>query len=142
MTDNNTGSIDMSDKTEAISRLVRVKAMMEALKAEEAQLRAELGETPCELSCEEGRILIGERRVPRYEEQGLYAQVKAFGFDPSRFGEARIKPNKALFGSLTEAERIVLDNHTTEQVVSTYKITPDASVVVEARQAVEVALKA
>ena len=124
-----------------ITRLVRVKAMIEALKAEEAQLRLELGDTPCEHLCDEGKVLVTERCTPRYDEAGLFAQAQAFGFDPSRFGEARIKPDKGLFGSLNEGERILLDNHTTEQKVAVVKITPDASVVVEAREAVEQALK-
>ena len=120
------------DKQAVAQRLAEIKSAMDALKAEEATLRAQLS-VGDKLKGAYGEVALSERESVSYDES-LYQDLLAIGVDPLALGKVKLSPNKeavAVAVAQNGAVQVALDKNRITKTSSVLRVKPSPFVAVE-----------
>jgi len=113
-------------------RLAEIKSAVDALKAEEAQLRAQLS-VGDKLKGAYGEVALSERESVSYGDD-LYQDLLALGVDPLALGKVKLSPNKeavAVAVAMEPKVGQVLDKNRVVKTSSVLRVKPSAPLQVE-----------
>jgi len=123
---------NQQDKQAVAQRLAEIKSAVDALKAEEAQLRAELS-VGDNISGAFGKVSLSEKEMVSYGED-LYQDLLAIGVDPLALGKVKLSPNKeqmAVAVAMKPEVAQVLDKNRITKTSSVLRVKPSAPLQVE-----------
>ena len=122
------------NKTQIATRLAEIKSLMDALKEEQTQLKAQL-DVGDSLKGSFGSVSLSSRDSHTYDEK-LFQDLMTLGIDPWEVGTVKLTPNEkkvAVVEVSTPSIRIALDNNRTTKTVEVLRVKADATMVVNAR---------
>tara|TARA_B100000927_G_scaffold283612_1_gene271557 strand:+ start:2491 stop:2907 length:417 start_codon:yes stop_codon:yes gene_type:complete len=125
-------SNQQQDKQAVAQRLAEIKSAVDALKAEEKTLRAQLS-VGDQLSGKWGKVTLTEKEMISYEE-GLYEDLLALGVDPLALGKVKLSPNKeatAVAVAQNPAVLVALEKNRVVKTSSVLRVKPSAPLQVE-----------
>ncbi|MBD36092.1 MAG: hypothetical protein CL512_04930 [Actinobacteria bacterium] len=123
---------NQQDKQAVAQRLAEIKSAVDALKAEETQLRAQLS-VGDNISGAFGKVSLSEKQMVSYEED-LYQDLLAIGVDPLALGKVKLSPNKeavAVAVAMKPEVQVVLDKNRITKTSSVLRVKPSAPLQVE-----------
>jgi len=122
------------NKTQIATRLAEIKSLMDALKEEQTQLKAQL-DVGDSLKGSFGSVSLSSRDSHTYDEK-LFQDLMTLGIDPWEVGTVKLTPNEKKVAVVEVSQpsvRIALDNNRTTKTVEVLRVKADASMVVTAR---------
>ena len=122
------------DKTQVATRLAEIKSLMDQLKKEQDDLKAQL-DVGDNLKGAFGSVNFSSREQHSYDEK-LFQDLMAMGIDPWEVGTVKLTPNEKKVAVIEVNQpniRTALDNNRTTKTVAVLRVKPDATVVVDAR---------
>ena len=125
------------NKTQIATRLAEIKSLMDALKEEQTQLKAQL-DVGDSLKGSFGSVSLSSREQHIYDEK-LFQDLMGMGVDPWEVGTVKLTPNEkkvAVIEVNTPSIRTALDNNRTTKTIEVLRVKADATVVVDARSKV------
>jgi hypothetical protein len=124
-------------KTDIASRLAEIKSLMDVLKEEQTQLKAQL-DVGDSLKGAFGTVSLSSRDSHTYDEK-LFQDLMTLGIDPWDVGTVKLTPNAkkvAVVEVNTPSIRLALDNNRTTKQIEVLRVKADATMVVDARSKV------
>lgn len=114
------------NKEQIADKLIRIKALQEALKNEVAQLRQHipLGE---KIETTLGEVNHVDSSRTSYDEAGLLQELNRLGIDPTSIGEVVVKVDRKKFASAVKSGDLpasVVDDYTETMPIPTLRIKP------------------
>lgn len=125
------------NKTQIATRLAEIKSLMDALKEEQTQLKAQL-DVGDSLKGSFGSVSLSSREQHSYDEK-LFQDLMGMGVDPWEIGTVKLTPNEKKVAVVEVNQpniRVALDNNRTTKTVEVLRVKADATVVVDARSKV------
>ena len=122
------------NKTQIATRLAEIKSLMDALKEEQASLKAQL-DVGDSLKGSFGSVSLSSRDSDSYVEK-LFQDLMNLGVDPWEVGTVKLTPNEkkvAVVEVNTPSIRLALDSNRTTKTVEVLRVKADATMVVNAR---------
>ena len=122
------------NKTQVATRLAEIKSLMDALKEEQNQLKAQL-DVGDSLKGSFGSVSLSSREQHSYDEK-LFQDLMSMGIDPWEVGTVKLTPNDKKVAVLEVNQpniRVALDSNRTTKTVEVLRVKADATVVVDAR---------
>ena len=125
------------NKTQIATRLAEIKSLMDALKEEQTQLKAQL-DVGDSLKGSFGSVSLSAREQHSYDEK-LFQDLMGMGVDPWEIGTVKLTPNEKKVAVVEVNQpniRVALDSNRTTKTVEVLRVKADATVVVDARSKV------
>ena len=123
-----------NEKTKIATRLAEIKSLMDVLKEEQTQLKAQL-DVGDSLKGAFGTVSLSSRDSHSYDEK-LFQDLMNLGVDPWEVGSVKLTPNEkkvAVVEVNTPSIRLALDSNRTTKTIEVLRVKADATVVVDAR---------
>ena len=123
-----------ANKTDIANRLAEIKSLMDVLKEEQTQLKAQL-DVGDSLKGAFGTVSLSSRDQHSYSDT-LFQDLMNLGVDPWEVGSVKITPNEkkvAVVEVNTPSIRLALDHNRTTKTVEVLRVKADATMVVDAR---------